>query len=53
MGIQIIFFCQLESSNTSICGKKDDHCAIQARRAMELKLYDDESTNNDLNITET
>lgn len=37
-----------ESSNTTICGKKDDQCASTARRAMEIKLYDD----NQLNITE-
>ncbi|XP_035735127.1 pickpocket protein 28-like [Vespa mandarinia] len=37
-----------KSSNTTICGKKDDQCATTARRAMEIKLYDD----NQLNITE-
>lgn len=42
----------LESSNTPICGKKDDLCAITARRTMEMKLYDEDKTINQLNITE-
>ncbi|XP_033220571.1 pickpocket protein 28-like [Belonocnema kinseyi] len=50
---QCVQYYMPKSSNTSICGKKDDQCAIRARRAMELKLYDDENTNNQLNITET
>ncbi|KAI4503005.1 hypothetical protein M0802_002049 [Mischocyttarus mexicanus] len=37
-----------KSSNTTICGKKDDACATTARRAMEVILYDD----NQLNFTE-
>ncbi|XP_015179465.1 PREDICTED: pickpocket protein 28-like [Polistes dominula] len=37
-----------KSSNTTICGKKDDVCATNARRAMESKLYDD----NQFNVTE-
>ncbi|KAG5316419.1 PPK28 protein, partial [Acromyrmex insinuator] len=30
-----------KSSNTPICGKKDEPCAKQARQAMEIKLYDE------------
>ncbi|XP_032675500.1 pickpocket protein 28-like [Odontomachus brunneus] len=41
-----------KSSNTQICGKKDEQCAVNARRAMETKLYD-EDTANSLNVTET
>ncbi|XP_076650925.1 pickpocket protein 28 isoform X2 [Halictus rubicundus] len=32
-----------QSSNTPICEKKDDQCATAARRAMEVKLYDDDN----------
>lgn len=39
-----------KSSHTPICGKKDEQCAKQARRAMEIKLYDEDVTNT-LNIT--
>ncbi|KAG7200622.1 hypothetical protein KM043_001178 [Ampulex compressa] len=42
-----------KSSNTPICGKKDDQCATNARRAMEVKLYDDDTGINVLNISET
>ncbi|XP_014484862.1 PREDICTED: pickpocket protein 28-like [Dinoponera quadriceps] len=41
-----------KSSNTQICGKKDEQCAQNARRAMETKLYD-EDTANSLNVTES
>ncbi|KAG5332814.1 PPK28 protein, partial [Acromyrmex heyeri] len=30
-----------KSSNTPICGKKDEPCAKRARQAMEIKLYDE------------
>lgn len=43
----------IESSNTPICGKKDDLCATTARRAMEQNLYDEEIAVNQMNITET
>ncbi|XP_076678005.1 pickpocket protein 28 [Andrena cerasifolii] len=42
-----------KSSNTPICEKKDDACATDARRAMELKLYDDESGITSINASET
>ncbi|XP_043266575.1 pickpocket protein 28-like isoform X2 [Venturia canescens] len=42
-----------KSSNTPICGKKDDLCATTARRAMEQNLYDEEIAVNQINITET
>ncbi|XP_077282137.1 pickpocket protein 28 isoform X2 [Temnothorax americanus] len=35
-----------KSSNTPICGKKDEPCAKRARRAMEVKLYDEDLTSN-------
>ncbi|XP_011645500.1 pickpocket protein 28-like [Pogonomyrmex barbatus] len=37
-----------KSSNTPICGKKDDPCAKRARRAMEVKLYDEDLTNSNV-----
>ncbi|KAL0131219.1 hypothetical protein PUN28_002644 [Cardiocondyla obscurior] len=40
-----------KSSNTPICGKRDEQCAKRARRAMEIKLYDEDLT-NPLNVTE-
>lgn len=40
-----------KSSNTPICGKRDEMCAKRARRAMEVKLYDEDLT-NPLNVTE-
>ena len=43
----------LESSNTQICEKKDDNCATKARRAMEMKLYDDNIVVGNLNVSET
>ncbi|XP_076161404.1 pickpocket protein 28 isoform X2 [Ptiloglossa arizonensis] len=42
-----------KSSNTPICEKKDDACATNARRAMEVKLYDDESGITSINASET
>ncbi|KZC12404.1 Sodium channel protein Nach, partial [Dufourea novaeangliae] len=42
-----------KSSNTPICEKKDDLCATNARRAMEMKLYDDESGITSINVSET
>jgi len=39
-----------ESANTPICGKRDDQCAKHARRAMEIKLYDEDLT-SPLNVT--
>ncbi|XP_076240811.1 pickpocket protein 28 [Calliopsis andreniformis] len=42
-----------KSSNTPICEKKDDQCATNARRAMEVKLYDDESGITSINVSET
>ncbi|XP_026668491.1 pickpocket protein 28-like [Ceratina calcarata] len=42
-----------KSSNTLICEKKDDVCATNARRAMEIKLYDDESGITSINASET
>ncbi|XP_033190867.1 pickpocket protein 28 [Bombus vancouverensis nearcticus] len=41
-----------KSSNTLICEKKDDTCAMKARRAMEVKLYDDD-IGIALNVSET
>ncbi|XP_029173329.1 pickpocket protein 28-like [Nylanderia fulva] len=40
-----------KSAKTPICGKSDELCAIKARRAMETKLYDEESTSL-VNVTE-
>ncbi|XP_012136271.1 pickpocket protein 28 isoform X2 [Megachile rotundata] len=42
-----------KSSNTPICEKKDDNCATNARRAMEVKLYDDDTGITTLNVSET
>ncbi|XP_043526705.1 pickpocket protein 28-like [Frieseomelitta varia] len=42
-----------KSSNTQICEKKDDNCATKARRAMEMKLYDDNIVVGNLNVSET
>ncbi|XP_015594264.1 pickpocket protein 28 [Cephus cinctus] len=42
-----------KAANTPICGKRDNLCAMQARKAMEQKLYDEDNTTNWLNITET
>ncbi|XP_029036825.2 pickpocket protein 28-like [Osmia bicornis bicornis] len=42
-----------KSSNTPICEKKDDTCATIARRAMEVKLYDDDIGISSLNVSET
>ncbi|CAK9808428.1 Pickpocket protein 28 [Anthophora quadrimaculata] len=42
-----------KSSNTPICEKKDDNCATDARRAMEVKLYDDDSGITSFNVSET
>jgi len=39
-----------ESAKTPICGKKDELCAKRARRAMEIKLYDEDL--NPINLTE-
>ncbi|XP_072758970.1 pickpocket protein 28 isoform X2 [Anoplolepis gracilipes] len=39
-----------KSANTPICGKRDEQCAKRARRAMEIKLYDEDL--NPINITE-
>ncbi|EFN82791.1 Sodium channel protein Nach, partial [Harpegnathos saltator] len=40
-----------KSSKTQICGKKDELCAQNARRIMEMRLYD-ESSISSLNVTE-
>nr|XP_046475640.1 pickpocket protein 28 isoform X2 [Neodiprion pinetum] len=42
-----------KSANTTICGKKDEKCADQARLIMELKLYDDENTTSLFNASQT
>ncbi|XP_053977390.1 pickpocket protein 28-like [Hylaeus volcanicus] len=42
-----------KSSNTPICEKKDDACATNARRAMEMKLYDEDSGLTSLNVSGT
>ncbi|OAD59290.1 Sodium channel protein Nach, partial [Eufriesea mexicana] len=42
-----------ESSNTPICGKKDTGCATDARRAMEVELYDDNIGITSINLSET
>lgn len=48
-----VYYSLAESSNTPICEKKDDACATNARRAMEVKLYDDESGITSINASET
>lgn len=48
-----VMYYMPKSSNTLICGKKDEMCATNARRAMELKLYDEDLTSSLINITET
>ncbi|XP_011164616.2 pickpocket protein 28 [Solenopsis invicta] len=40
-----------KSKNTLICGKKDEPCAKNAKRAMEVKLYDEEFQET-VNVTE-
>ncbi|XP_017753882.1 PREDICTED: pickpocket protein 28-like [Eufriesea mexicana] len=42
-----------KSSNTPICGKKDTGCATDARRAMEVELYDDNIGITSINLSET